>query len=53
MAGDDDQLSDPIGPPDGTVFAVGIGVGLVTLLGLLAAVALVVSAHGDLLRPVG
>lgn len=51
MAGDEHQ-TDPIGPPEGTVFAVGMGAGIATLLGLIGALALVLSAHGDLLRPV-
>lgn len=51
MAGsDDDEQTDPLPPLDGTRFGVLVGVGLVTLLALIGVVALVLSAHDELLR---
>lgn len=50
MAGSDDEQTDPLPPLDGPNFAVLVGVGLVTLVALIGVVALVVSAHGELLR---
>lgn len=53
MAGGDDERSEPLPPLDGTRFAVLVGVGLVTLLALIGVAALIVSAHGELLRVAG
>jgi hypothetical protein len=52
MAEEDEEPSEPLPPLDGTSFAVLVGVGLATLVALIAVAALVVSAHDELLRVV-
>lgn len=48
-----DEQADPIPPLDGPNFAVGVSVGLVTLLALAGVAALILSQRPELLRVVG
>lgn len=53
MVEEDEEQAEPLPPLEGTSLAVLVGVGLVTLVALIAVAALVVSAHDELLRAVG
>lgn len=52
MAGGDGQ-SEPLPPPDDVSYKVMLGVGLVTLLALLAVALMVAGVHDHLLAPTG